>query len=133
MMKNITFTDWQGRLTTLYNLDGTALQFFFRECASLLAGVRQDGSPAAVQNPLNIDRVNNLLHPDGVSAKELALQEQRIFGNHGTYCTNAGIYSFALCDDEMYLPTTFLQVIAVHVPPILAAIGRVFDVHNPSQ
>jgi len=128
MMNSIRFTDWQGRLTCLYPFRGPAQNFHFRESAFLIAGVRADGFPIAEEDQENIYKLGNMMNPAGVVAKELVLQQQRVFGNHGSYCRIPQDYRYTICANSTYLPTTCLQSIEADISPILISIGRAFHV-----
>jgi len=133
MMNAMRFNDWQGRLTGLYNIGAPTLQLPFRECASLLSGVRDNGSPAAIEDAASIASIAQLLHPAGVVAKELRLQEQHVYGYHGIYCNDADAYTFQLSPKRTALPSHAFGNIAENAPPILAALGQPFDADNQAR
>jgi len=131
MMNAARFNDWQGRLTCLYNYFGPTPNISYRESASLISGVREDGTPRAAYGPGSAAALNLLLHPAGVVAGELRLQEQRVFGNHGRYCIGPDVYSYELSYDRRYLPPNAFYDIPELAPPILHAVGREYIPGNP--
>jgi len=133
MMNAIRFNDWQGRLTGLYNLHGNTQNITFRECASLLSGVREDGSPVALPTAEVTASLAALLEPGGVVANELRLQEQYVYGHHGTYCVGPNTFSFNLNTNGRDLPGYAFRNIPVNAPPILLALNRDYDPHHPSR
>jgi len=133
MMNAARFNDWQGRLTCLYSYTGPPQNIAFGECASLISGVGADGAPAAIENPASIATLLHLLHPNGVVAGELRLQDQRVYGNHGTYCVGPGVYSYELSNNRRNLPSNAFRDIAALGPPILQEVGREYMQGNPQM
>jgi len=132
-MNALRFNDWQGRLTSLYNSAGDATDVPFHEAACLLTGVRDDGYPAVPPSAHNQARILLLLDPNGVVAKELYLQGQRIYGNHGTYCSIPDVYSFRAVESRANIPAPNFFDTVTQARDILVALGRPYDASIPSR
>jgi len=137
MMNAMRFNDWQGRLTSLFNIGAPNQQLPFNipfnECASLISGVRNNGLPVAIPNAASIATLAQLLHPGGVVARELRMQQQFVYGFHGVYCNDANADTFQLSTNLRGIPSIAFGNIQEQAPPILETLGQPFDIDNQQR